>query len=224
VEAMLPSFFQNNTFMFITRTSKITPTHIQVDENIVYQNTENLPFQENIKAAFKQLNQPYPKFYKMDALCKLAFAGASYLWQQDEPGAKYKPEEVAIVLINKASTLLTDIEHQKSIQSREQYFPSPAIFVYTLPNIMMGEISIRYKLQGENLLLVSDVFDEQLLFRQVEMLFRLGKAKAVLTGMVDIDEENYESTLLWVENESSLENMPESSIFAPSNVKNIYLK
>lgn len=210
--------------MFITRTSKISPSHIQVDGTIVYQNTENLPFQENIKAAFKQLNQPYPKFYKMDALCKLAFAGASYLWQHEEPGVRYKPEEVAIVMINKASTLLTDMDHQKSIQSREQYFPSPAIFVYTLPNIMMGEISIRYKLQGENLLLVSESFDEELLVRQVEMLFRLGKAKAVLAGMVDIDQENYEATLLWVEKEKSLENLTESSIFAPSNVKNIYLK
>jgi 3-oxoacyl-[acyl-carrier-protein] synthase-1 len=36
------------------------------------------------------------------------------------------------------------------------YYPSPALFVYTLPNIVTGEIAIRHHIQGETSFYVLD--------------------------------------------------------------------
>ena len=38
---------------------------------------------------------------------------------------------------------------QETIQHADSYYPSPALFVYTLPNIVTGEIAIRNKYYGE---------------------------------------------------------------------------
>jgi hypothetical protein len=56
----------------------------------------------------------------------------------------------ALVFANRSSSLDTDFKYQESINSQENYFPSPAVFVYTLPNICVGEISIKHKMQTEN--------------------------------------------------------------------------
>ena len=48
---------------------------------------------------------------------------------------------------NEHSCLETDIEHQEEVNKQKA---SPAVFVYTLPNIVIGEISIRNKWFGES--------------------------------------------------------------------------
>ena len=61
-----------------------------------------------------------------------------------------------MVFANSNSSLDVDIKHNASIADKEKYFPKPAVFVYTLPNIMLGELSIRHLLRGENIFFVSE--------------------------------------------------------------------
>ncbi|MBX9448628.1 MAG: hypothetical protein KL787_02435 [Taibaiella sp.] len=67
---------------------------------------------------------------------------------------------------NQSSSLDTDIRHQNSIQDPGQFYPGPAIFVYTLPNIAIGEVSIRHQLQTESMFLIQEVYDRESLKRQ----------------------------------------------------------
>jgi hypothetical protein len=143
-------------------------------------------FADFAKAGFKALNQPYLKFYKMDNLSKLGFLCAEYLLQQNSIQQKYAPEEVGVILCNAASCIDTDMEHQKSIADVNNYFPSPSIFVYTLPNIVIGEISIRHKFQGENTFFIFETFQPEFMVNYVNSLFHGNKVKACLTGWVDL--------------------------------------
>jgi len=88
------------------------------------------------KGLYRFMNLKYPKFHKMDELCKLGFLASEILLDSNtEVG-----EDTALVFSNRASSLDTDRKHQLSIKDRKDFYPSPAVFVYTLPNIIMGEI------------------------------------------------------------------------------------
>jgi hypothetical protein len=210
--------------MLITRTAHIKKNRVDANGQNVFLAEDNPGFAEFIKAAFKSLNQPYPKFYKMDNLSKLAFVGAEVLLNGLNLLDTYSREDIAMVFLNRASTMNTDREHQLSIDSRENYFPSPAIFVYTLPNIMMGEICIKQKFFGENLLLVTEKFDAKLLYDQTAQLMNRNKAKAVIAGWADVDGEDYSAFLMLVEPENMSNNIGESITFVPSEMQLIFKK
>jgi hypothetical protein len=93
-----------------------------------------------LKSAYRRLNIQYPKFFKMDSLSKLAFLSAEILLKDSDITTSYPSEMTGIILFNASSSLETDEKHQESIGDRGNYFPSPSVFVYTLANIMTGEI------------------------------------------------------------------------------------
>jgi len=163
-------------------------------------NSPNINFEEFSRAAYKKLAIKYPKFFKMDNLSKLAFITADVLLK--EPRAH---EDTAIVLSNRASSLDTDRKHQKAISDPENYFPSPAVFVYTLPNICIGEISIKHKLFSENSFFIFDHFNADYLYNYAESLLDTNKAHTVLCGWVDFDAEKYEAFMYLVGKEGSRE-------------------
>ena len=90
-----------------------------------------------------------PKFYKMDPLCRLGFVASELLLQAEGDRRDTPRDDRAIILFNRSSSIQADEAYQASIQDAEDYFPSPAAFVYTLPNIVTGEIAIRNHYQGE---------------------------------------------------------------------------
>jgi 3-oxoacyl-[acyl-carrier-protein] synthase-1 len=138
-----------------------------------------------IKHLYKYSKIQYPKFFKMDILCKTAIMACEFLLRDNETFKKYASEEIAVILSNGSSSLNTDAEYQKSINDRTDYFPSPTVFVYTLPNIMVGEICIRHKIKGENSVFISKDFDKEFIFNYVKILFETEKAKACIAGRID---------------------------------------
>ncbi|MDR1336045.1 MAG: hypothetical protein LBK22_04360 [Tannerella sp.] len=87
------------------------------------------------------------KFFKMDLLSKLGWLASEWLMAGFDP--EQPKEDTGIVFFNSCSSLDTDIRFQETIRDREACFPSPAEFVYTLPNIVTGEVAIRHKIHGE---------------------------------------------------------------------------
>ena len=136
----------------------------------------------------------HSKFFKMDNLSKLAFM-ASEILLKDEP-----EKDIALVLSNRAASLDTDRKHQASISESGSGYASPAVFVYTLPNICLGEISIRHQLYSENGFFVFDSFTPDVLFDYSENLISEEKAKKALCGWVDFDNGKYDAFLYIVAN------------------------
>lgn len=149
-----------------------------------------------VKELYKQLKCEYPKFYKMDHLCKLAFASTELLLKS--VNINCPKEDVALVFSNAGSSLDTDRTYYASVEDKTNYFPSPAVFVYTLPNIMMGEICIRHQFQGENAFFVTEKFDADLLADYSANLLTSGKSKCVIAGWVEINGNEWDAALFLI--------------------------
>ncbi|HLZ16249.1 MAG TPA: hypothetical protein VKQ08_04390, partial [Cyclobacteriaceae bacterium] len=129
--------------------------------------------------AYDQLNGAYPKFYKMDRLSKLGFLGSEFLLGSTEKCPAYS---TAVVLSNSSASLDTDLRYWESVKTQA----SPSLFVYTLPNIMIGEICIRQGIKGESMFFVSPQFDPQETASYVDLLFERGVADHCLAGWVEV--------------------------------------
>lgn len=170
---------------------------------------------------YKSENINYPKFYKMDNLSKLAFISTELILNKFDAFKYYSAEEVGVVICNSTSSLDSDVKFYETISDKSKYFPSPALFVYTLPNIMIGEICIRYKFMGENAFFIFEKFDPDFINWYVNNLFNSGKIKCCITGWVDLTAENYEAFLLLVEKEK-LSNSKFNMECDPENLTMLY--
>jgi len=206
----------------ITGFCKIRNNNIILDDKLLYSENEVVTSFEFLKKSYKHFNINYPKFFKMDNLSKLGFLTTEILINQYSNIKNISPEKTAIVLSNSSSSLDTDLAYNESIKDDTNFFPSPSVFVYTLPNIMIGEICIRHKFTGENVFFVSDKFDKKLIFNHVNNLFLLSNVEYCITGWVEFLKNSYESFVCIVK--KSNENDLKNCIFDEENLLNIYKK
>ncbi len=136
-----------------------------------------------LKKLFKSLDLKYPKFYKMDNLSKLGFLAMEILYSEERIN-----KETALVFGNSASSLETDEKYRETMD----VFPSPSLFVYTLPNIMLGELSIRHKLNTENVFFISESFDAGIFTDYCRDLFLSDNINEVVCGWVDLHNSEYD--------------------------------
>ncbi|NTV84540.1 MAG: 3-oxoacyl-ACP synthase [Bacteroidales bacterium] len=210
--------------MLITRYSAVNPPALLFNGSIVMRNEAADPA-EFLKSSYRQMNISYPKFFKMDNLCKLAFLSAEILLKDAELLTKYPSEEIGMIILNSSSSLETDEKHQESISDRENYFPSPSVFVYTLPNIMTGEIAIRHKIKGENGVFISEKPDAGMIFTLVDELFSRKRVSCCITGWVESYHSRLSSCLMLVENEEKAKTVSQPQeiiIFDPSNLERLF--
>lgn len=169
---------------------------------------EPTTFSDFSKKAYQNFEINYSKFFKMDSLSKLAFLGAELLLKNKIDNEK--ENNIALVFANNSSSLDTDIKYQNSISDPENYFPSPAVFVYTLPNICIGEISIRHQLKSENSFFIFDEFNPAFMMNYANVLLDSKKADKVLCGWVEYYDEEYKAFLYLVAKEGDLEHKIET--------------
>ncbi|MBQ3833189.1 MAG: 3-oxoacyl-ACP synthase, partial [Bacteroidales bacterium] len=104
-------------------------------------------------------------------------------------------------------SLNADTKYQATIQEVDNFFPSPAIFVYTLPNIVTGEIAIRNFYYGETNFIVLDCMDLHTIAEQIANAFQDSETESVLTGWVDCyDENHFEARMLIINRNENILN------------------
>ena len=148
-----------------------------------------------LNTAYAEGKFEYPKFYKMDSLSKLGFLAAEFLLKDRTLLNEYKPEEVALIFSNHHSSLDTDVRYFEGAKIAA----SPALFVYTLPNIVAGEICIRHKFKGENAFFISEQFESKQLTEYVDLVFMNSSTRACIAGWVEVWDEHYDVFLYLVE-------------------------
>ena len=162
---------------------------------------EETVFADFSKKVYQHFEINYPKFFKMDNLSKLAFLAAELLLKTENDTSI--ENNTALVFANKSSSLDTDVKYQNSISDDENYFPSPAVFVYTLPNICLGEISIRHQLKSENSFFIFADFNPVFMEKYANILLETKKADKVLCGWVEYYNEEYTAFLYLVGQEGN---------------------
>lgn len=194
--------FQKTEY-FIKKTVKLKNNKLLINDKEVkiVEDAELLPFPKYAKILYKHLGIKYPKYYKMDKLSKLAFITSEILLENSSLLQNINNEDIAVILSNGSSSLVTDAEYQKTIEDKKNYFPSPSVFVYTLANVMVGEICIRNKFKGENTVFISEEFNKSFIFNYVDILFKTNKAKACITGRIEFNypNGNYDAELYLLE-------------------------
>lgn len=147
------------------------------------------------KEFYKFLEIDYPKFYKMDRLSKTAFLGSELIKKYIQEISNYADNDIALLFANNNSSALTDANFFESYQNGGM--PSPALFVYTLPNILIGEIAIRNKWYGENMFTVSEYFDTEYFVNYSNILLNKN-ANALLCGWLNVNNDIIEAFLFFV--------------------------
>ena len=178
---------------FITSYINLTANSILLNGEVLFEQ-QGVSATAFLQAAYNHFGFNYPKFFKMDNLCKTGFI-ATELLLQNQPGfAALKPEERGIIIQNANSSLDTDIRYQETIATA----PSPSLFVYTLPNVLIGELCIRHQVKGETACFVFDIFDARFQEQYVSLLPAHSAIKNCVAGWVDYYNGNAEAFLCLV--------------------------
>ncbi|WP_281321867.1 3-oxoacyl-ACP synthase [Flavobacterium aestivum] len=187
---------------YIKSFCSIQNNKVSLNGEVVF-STEPTVFSDFSKKTYQHLEMNYPKFFKMDNLSKLAFLGAELLLQTE--GDTTKENNTALVFANKSSSLDTDVKYQNSISDSGNYYPSPAVFVYTLPNICLGEISIKHQLKSENSFFIFADYNPEFMEKYSNILLQTQKADKVLCGWVEYCNEDYKAFLYLIDKQGELE-------------------
>lgn len=179
--------------LFVTGFCRINQEKVIVNDKIV--SDEPNDSIADFLVDYTKLGETYPKIYKMDQMSRLGVIASELIFGERNPSAQYKEEEIAVVLSNHSSSLDTDLKYQKSTDN----IPSPALFVYTLPNIVTGEICIRNKFKGENAFLIQESFQADFMANYVDILHNTTPTKACLAGWIEVLGDNHDVFLYLVE-------------------------
>lgn len=189
---------QQNREFTTSHTIRITPEEVVLDHQKLWEGNQNanekLEEQEGaghhslLTSLYRQMIGNYPKFYKMDGLSRLGFV-ASEILLNAEKGETDK--ERAIIFFNHSSSIASDRNYKESINDKNNYFPSPSIFVYTLPNIVTGEIAIRNHFHGETSFFILPDKDERMMEEILQASCRDAQSKSFLTGWIDYEDERH---------------------------------
>lgn len=204
--------FKMENYLYIKSYSRITKDKFICDDELILERNDTESTDEFLKRIYQLSGANYPKYHKMDLLCKATFLAAEFISKKEN----IYESETALVLSNHSSSMVSDEKHALSIYAEEST-ASPAVFVYTLPNIALGEISIRHKLLSENVFFIFDKFTPEFLVDYAEQTLNEKKAEMVLGGWAEIDENNTDVFLYLASAQGNLEHTTEK-------ITNLYLK
>lgn len=151
---------------------------------------------EILTALYRQRVGDYPKFFKMDHLSKLGFLASELILQAEaeaggceEGGVSSRFKERAdraVVFFNRTSSGETDQRYEESIGTG---MPSPALFIYTLPNIVTGEVAIRNQYHGETTFCILAQRDSNLMGMVTQATFANPQTTSALVGWVEYESD-----------------------------------
>ena len=162
----------------------------QIAENHLSPATYNLStnIDEHLAQLYRNIGMSYPKFFKMDRLCKAGILGTETLLKDYDFDRENVKADWGIILMNSASSLDNDRHYQETI-SVDNYYPSPSVFVYTLANIVTGEIAIKHKIGGESSFYVMPDFDKKLMLELIEQAYIANpELTHLICGWVNVDQ------------------------------------
>lgn len=164
---------------------RLTETSLSIDGR-------EIPVEESGKALltwiYRTMLTEYPKFYKMDVFNRLVYVASQLLVKEEDAGSPDTGR--ALVFFNRSSTVVSDRRHISTFTGGEGFFPSPSVAIFTLPNIVAGEVAIRNGYKGETSFYILDERDGTLMENIVDATFACSDVHSMITGWVDCSAED----------------------------------
>jgi hypothetical protein len=165
---------------------RIVPGRVLLNGEVYFESDgKRYVMHDFLSAVYETLDAGYRRFYRMDALSKLGFLASELILGGRMDREKPK-ETVGIAFFNRSASLEADDRYRQTIRDKDHFFPSPADFVYTLPNIVTGEIAIRNKIHGETAFHVMPRFRGDRLCEAIDDMMRYGGMNDVLGGWTEV--------------------------------------
>ena len=149
----------------------------------------------HIKCGSTPLTEIYKKsiadnsrFYKMDTFSKLVYVTAALLVKDELP--PHNPEDVSMLVFNKTSSILADRQHLATFRNSDGFYPSPSVFINTLPNVVMGELAVQYGIKGETSFIILPERDDVLIRDITDSVISDSPTRYIITGWADASAEN----------------------------------
>ena len=177
-----------------THRVRITPDSAEVDgRSLAIERTGK----DLLKALYHHYVGDYPKYYKMDSLSRLGFVASELLLQAEEGRERFVTcDDRAVIFFNRSSSVCADRQYLETIADPENCFPSPSVFVYTLPNIVTGEIAIRNHYHGETSFYILPRRDDRLMQQVLHASCLDPVTQSILCGWLDYeDDAHFEADL-----------------------------
>ena len=171
-----------------THKVKISPSEVVVDGKSVAL-PEGISGKDLLTFLYREKVGNYPQFYKMDLLSRLGFIASELLLEAEGKERVAGTDSRAVILFNRSSSLMTDRKYMATI-AEDNYFPSPTLFVYTLPNIITGEIAIRNKYNGETSFYILPERNGGVMENVLRAAFLDKKTQSVISGWIDCTADN----------------------------------
>lgn len=202
-----------STVPHITASCSINENMVRKNGQVIYSLAGKGPM-DLFVGIYQHFLLEYPRFYKMDSLAKLGWLASEILLKESFDANAYKPEQTGLILCNTNASLDTDIKYLATTNE----IASPSVFVYTLPNIMTGEISIRNRFKGENAFFISASFDAVFLQEYVSSLLNQDILQACICGWVELLDKEYKAVLFLVEKKEA----PDAILFSSENMNELF--
>ena len=164
---------------------RITPEGLWVDGQAVPLEARGAAL---ITEIFKKYLADGSRFFKMDLYSRLAYVGTSLLAKDSLKGCD--PEDIALFVFTQQGSLLADRKHLSSFSNPDEFFPSPAVFINTLPNVVLGEIAVKNNIKGETTLVLLPGRDDKTVQQIMEASLSATRPAVVLYGWVDCSAED----------------------------------
>lgn len=172
----------------ILRTVSLKDGRLARDGKTVF-TSEVTEFGEFARALYHEKCSADMKFFKMDSLCKLGYLAAGELLD----GIEFEPEETAVVLSDSSSSMDSDLRHLETLSCCGEAAASPSVFVYTLPNVVAGEICIRHKIKGENTFFISREYEPDKLREYASMVLSRNGVRYCIVGWCEYLKGAYDA-------------------------------
>ena len=144
-----------------------------------------------LTALYRQYVGDHPKYYKMDPLSRLGFIASELLLQAEGAERFVACDDRAVIFFNHSSSVCADRQYIETIADPDNCFPSPSVFVYTLPNIVTGEIAIRNGYHGETSFYILPRPDEQMMQQILQASCLDPATRSILCGWIDYEDDTH---------------------------------
>ena len=164
---------------------RITPDGLTVDGLPVSMEARGSALVTEI---FKKYLADGSRFFKMDLYSRLAYVGTTLLAKDALEGVN--PEDVALFIFTLNGSVLADRKHLSTFSNPDEFYPSPAVFINTLPNVVLGEIAVRNNIKGGTTLVMLPDRDETTIDRILEASLSATRPSVMICGWVDCDAQD----------------------------------
>ena len=167
------------------RSLTITPDRLVLDGQAV-------PLESRGSALITEIFKKYladgSRFFKMDLYSRLAYVGTSLLAKDSLEGSD--PEDRALIVFTQNGSVLADRKHLSTFSNPDEFYPSPAVFINTLPNVVLGEIAVKNSIKGETTLVLLPRRDEAAIDKVIEATVSATRPAVLICGWVDCDADD----------------------------------